>query len=236
MSGTYRHRRVLIGADFPHLLNGGLPCPGFPDAVDQTTVGINQLPGGIPAQFIQAKQNFALEAGLGQRTLDKLRVVVLLQILILHDVHERTRPAVLPRSGQLIQQIFRRVVTGAVVALLQPLLEDQPAFGMAGRGIGVVLIHLEPALIHTEIHAAGNHMMATALPREAQTRPENFRNIEQRQQAVILHHLVGGVQVHQMQLIGGFDKLLLGAFGDGEILVRVFIDDVAVGFHVGFLQ
>ncbi len=82
----------------------------------------------------------------------------------------------------------------------------------------------------------GNHMMATALPREAQTRSENFRNIEQRQQAVILHHLVGGVQVHQMQLIGGFDKLLLGAFGDGEILVRVFIDDVVVGFHVGFLQ
>ena len=127
-------------------------------------------------------------------------------------------------------------MAGAAVALFQPLFEDQPAFGMAGRGVGVVLIYLQPALIHTEIHTTGNHMMASALPREAQARPENFRNIEQRQQAVILHYLVGGVQVHQMQLVGGLDKLLLGAFGDGEILVRVFIDDVAVGFHVGFLQ
>ena len=163
-------------------------------------------------------------------------MVVLLQILILHDVHEWARPAVLPRSGKLIEQVFRRVMAGAAVALLQPLFEDQPAFGMTGRGVGVVLIHLEPALIHTEIHTTGNHMMASALPREAQARPENFRNIEQRQQAIVLHHLVGSVQVHQMQLVGGFDELLLGAFGNSEILVRVFIDDVAVGFDIGFLQ
>jgi hypothetical protein len=53
---------------------------------------------------------------------------------------------------------------------------------MAGGGVGVVLIDLQPALIHTEIHAAGDHMMTAALPREAQARPENFRDIEQRQQ------------------------------------------------------
>ena len=79
-------------------------------------------------------------------------------------------------------------------------------------------------------------MMTAALPREAQTRPENFRNIEQRQQVVILHHLIGGVQIHQVQLVGGFNQLLFGAFADSEILIRILIDKMAVGRHVGFLQ
>lgn len=66
-------------------------------------------------------------------------------------------------------------------------------------------------------------MMTAALPREAQTRPENFRNIEQRQQVVILHHLIGGVQIHQVQLVGGFDQLLFGTFADGEILIGIWL-------------
>ncbi len=236
MSGTNRYRRVLLGADFAHLLNGGFPCPGFPDAVDQPPVGVDQLTGSVPAQLIKAKENFALKTGLGQRTLNKLRVVVLFQILVLHDVDEGPRPAVFPRPRQLIEQTFRRIVAGAVVALLQPLFEDQPAFGMAGSGISIVLVHLQPALVHAKIHAPGDHMMTAALPREAQTRPENFRNIEQRQQVVILHHLIGGVQIHQVQLVGGFDQLLFGTFADGEILIGILVDEMTVGCHVGFLQ
>ena len=127
-------------------------------------------------------------------------------------------------------------MAGAVVALLQPLFKDQPAFGMAGGGVGIVLVHLQPALVHAEIHAPGDHMMTTALPGETQTRPEDFRDIKQRQQVIILHHLIGGVQIHQVQLVSGFDQLLFGAFADGEILVGILVDEMAVGRHVGFLQ
>ena len=187
-------------------------------------------------QFIKAKEDLTFKPRLRERALDEQRVVVLLQILVLHDMHERTGAAVFPGTRQLIKQILRRVVSAAVVALFQPLFEDQPAFGMTRGGVGVVFIDLQPALIHTEIHAAGNHMMTASLPRQAQARPENFRDIKQRQQIVIFHHLIGGVQVHQMQLVGRFDQLLLGAFGNGEVLIGILIDEVTVGGHVGFLQ
>ena len=79
-------------------------------------------------------------------------------------------------------------------------------------------------------------MVAATLPGETQTRPENFGNVEQRQQVIIFQHLVCGVQIHQMQLVGRFDQLLLGTLCNCEILVRILIDHVTVRHHIGFLQ
>ena len=79
-------------------------------------------------------------------------------------------------------------------------------------------------------------MMPTTLPGKAQARPEDFRDIKQRQQVVVFQHLIGRMQIHQVQLVGGFNQLLLGALGNGEVLMRVLINHMAVRQHVGFLQ
>ena len=181
-------------------------------------------------------EDFGLEPGLHQRTLNKERVIVLFDIVVLHDVDERPRVAVLPGAGQLFQQAFRRVMPVAAIAVFHPLFENQPALGMAGGGVGVVLVDLDAALIHAEIHTTGDHMVTTPLPGEAQARPEDFRDVEKRQQAVVFQHLVRRVQVHQVQLVGGFDQLLLGAFGNGEVLAGIFVDHVAVGADIRLLQ
>ncbi|MNS59312.1 hypothetical protein D3C86_1772280 [compost metagenome] len=39
-----------------------------------------------------------------------------------------------------------------------------------------------------------------------------------------------------MQLVGGFDQLLLGAFGDREILAGIFVDHMTVGANVSLLK
>ena len=44
------------------------------------------------------------------------------------------------------------------------------------------------------------------------------------------------MQIHQVQLVGGFDQLLFGTFADGEILIGILVDEMTVGCHVGFLQ
>ena len=79
-------------------------------------------------------------------------------------------------------------------------------------------------------------MVATPLPGEAQARPEDFRDVEKRQQAVVFQHLVRRVQVHQVQFVGGLDQLLLGAFGNGEVLAGIFVDHMAVGADICLLQ
>ncbi len=236
VTGTNRHGGIFVFVDFTHLLNGGFPRPGFPYAVHQTPVAVNQLTGGIPAQFVEAIENFALKARLLKGTLHKLGVVIFLQIVVLHDVHKRSGLAVFPRAHQLAQQVFRRIMPVAAIAGFQPLFEDQATFGVAGGGVGVVFVNLQPALVHAEVHAPGDHVVATTLPGEAQTRPEDFRNVEQRQQAVVTHHFVGGVEIHQVHLVGRFNQLLLGAFGHGEILVRVSIDHMTVGGNIRLLE
>ena len=236
MSGADRHGGVFGFAYLADLLYRRFPRPGFPHAVDVATFVVNQLSGGIPAERLQPVQNFGLEPGLHQRTLNKERVIVLFDIVVLHDVHKRPRVAVLPGAGQLFQQPFRRVMPVAAIAVFHPLFENQPALGMAGRGVGVVLVDLNAALIHAEIHTTGDHMVATPLPGEAQARPEDFRDVEKRQQAVVFQHLVRRVQVHQMQFVSGLDQLLLGAFGNGEVLAGIFVDHMAVGADIRLLQ
>ncbi len=236
MPGTNWHRGVLRFADLAHLLNCGFPRPGLPDAVHQTAVSVSQLTGVIPAQFIQTSQNFAVKPGLTQRLLHKLRVIVFLDILILHDVDKRTCTAVLPGTRQFVDQPFSRVVSLPCVTTLGPSFENQTGFGMTRCGIGVVLIHLQSTFIHTEIHTPRNHMMPTTLPGKAQARPEDFRDIKQRQQVVVFQHLVGRMQIHQVQLVGGFNQLLLGALGNGEVLMGVLINHMPIRQHVGFLQ
>ncbi len=44
------------------------------------------------------------------------------------------------------------------------------------------------------------------------------------------------MKVHQVQFVGGFDQLLLGAFGNGEVLAGIVVDNVAVGANVRLLQ
>lgn len=39
-----------------------------------------------------------------------------------------------------------------------------------------------------------------------------------------------------MQLVGGLDQLLLGTFGDGEILAGIFVDHMPVGANVSLLE
>ena len=99
MPGADRHRRVFGFADLADLLNRRLPRPGFPHAVDVATFVVNQLSGGIPAQRPQPVQNFGFKPGLHQRTLNKERVIVLFDIVVLHDVDERPGVAVLPGAG-----------------------------------------------------------------------------------------------------------------------------------------
>ena len=144
--------------------------------------------------------------------------------------------AVFPGTNQLVEQIFARVITVAFIAKLRPALEDTTRFGMAGSRIRVVFVNFQPALIQTKIHPSGDHVVAATLPRQTQTRPEDFRNIEQRQQVIVLHHLVSGMKIHQMQLVGSLDQLLLGGVGDGKILRRIAVNYVAVGLHIGALQ
>ena len=79
-------------------------------------------------------------------------------------------------------------------------------------------------------------MVTATLPGETQTWPEDFRNVEQRQQVVIFQHLVGCVKIHQVQLVGGFNQLLLGALGNGVVMIRILIDHLTVGLHIGVLQ
>ena len=181
-------------------------------------------------------QNFAVKPSLTQRLLHKLCMVIFLYIFVLHDVDKRTRAAVLPGTRQFVDQPFSRVVSLPCVTTLGPSFENQTGFGMARCGIGVVLIHLQSTFIHTEIHTPRNHMMPTTLPGKAQARPEDFRDIKQRQQVVVFQHLIGRMQIHQVQLVGGFNQLLLGALGNGEVLMRVLINHMAVRQHVGFLQ
>ena len=181
VTGADRHGGVLGFAHLADLLNRRFPGPGFPYAVNVTAFIINQLPGGIPAQRAQSMQDFGFKPGLDQRALNKERVVILFNIVVLHDMDERPRVAVLPCAGQLLQQAFRRIVAGAAIAVFHPLFKNQPALGMAGGGIRVVLVNLNAALIHAEIHTTGDHMVATPLPGEAQTRPEDFWDVEKRE-------------------------------------------------------
>ncbi|CNV15216.1 Uncharacterised protein [Salmonella enterica subsp. enterica serovar Bovismorbificans] len=102
MPGTNRHCGILRLADFAYLLHRRFPRPGFPDTIHQPSVAIDQLPGVIPAQLAQPAENFARETGLMQRLLHKLRVIVLLDIIILHDMDERTRFTVFPGACQLV--------------------------------------------------------------------------------------------------------------------------------------
>lgn len=69
-------------------------------------------------------QNFGFKPGLQQRALNKERVIILFDVIVLHDVHERTRMAVLPRAGKFFQQTFRRIVAVTAVTVLHPLFED----------------------------------------------------------------------------------------------------------------
>ncbi|MDO3407121.1 hypothetical protein QWI28_22475 [Citrobacter freundii] len=39
-----------------------------------------------------------------------------------------------------------------------------------------------------------------------------------------------------MQLVSGFDQLLFGTFGNGEVLMRILINHMPIRQHVGFLQ
>lgn len=127
----------------------------------------------------------------------------------------------LPCPRQFVDQSFCRVVSLPCVASLGPSFEDQTGFSMARCGIGVVLIHLQSAFIHTEIHTPRNHVMPTTLPGKAQARPKGFRDVEQRQQVIVFQHLVGRVQIHQMQFVGGFDQFLFGTLGNSEVLMRI---------------
>ncbi len=141
-----------------------------------------------------------------------------------------------PGTSQFVDQSFSRIMSLPCEAPLGPSFEDQTGFGMTGCGIGVVLIHLQSAFIHTEIHTPGDHMMPTTLPGKTKARPEDFRDVEQRQQVVVFQHFVGRVQIHQVQFVGGFNQLLLRTLGNGEVLMRILINDVAVRQHVRFLQ
>lgn len=103
---------------------------------------INQLPGSIPAQFIQSTQDTRFKARLVQRLLHKLRVIVFLDIFVLHDMDKRTCTTVFPGTSQFVNQPFRRIEAVAFIALLRPTFEDQARFGMTGGGVGVVLVRL----------------------------------------------------------------------------------------------
>ena len=185
MTGTDRHRSKLTVANFTNLIKRRLPRPGFPHAVNQSPFPINQLPGSIPAQFIQPTQDTRFKARLVQRLLHKLRVIVFLDIFVLHDMDKRTCTTVFPGTSQFVNQPFRRIEAVAFIALLRPTFEDQARFGMTGGGIGVVFVDLQATFVHTEIHTTGDHMVTATLPGETQTWPEDFRNVEQRQQVVI---------------------------------------------------
>ena len=171
-----------------------------------------------------------------QRLLHKLRVIVFLDIFVLHDMDKRTCTTVFPRASQFVNQSFRRIEAVAFIALLRPTFEDQARFGMTGGRIGVVFVDFQATFIHAEIHTTSDHMMTATLPGETQTWPEDFRNVKQRQQVVIFQHLVGGVKIHQVQLVGGFNQLLLGALGNGVVMIRILIDHLTVGLYIGVLQ
>ena len=170
-----------------------------------------------------------------QRLLHKLRVIVFLDIFVLHDMDKRTCTTVFPGTSQFVNQPFRRIEAVAFIALLRPTFEDQARFGMTGGGVGVVLVNLQATLIHAEIHTTSDHMVTATLPGETQTWPEDFRDVEQRQQVVIFQHLVGCVKIHQVQLVGGFNQLLLCALGNGVVMIRILIDHLTVGLHIGVL-
>ena len=106
---------------------------------------------------------------------------------------------------------------------------------MTGGGVGVVFVDLQATFVHTEIHTTGNHMVTATLPGETQTWPEDFWDVEQRQQVVIFQHLVGCVKIHQVQFVGGFNQLLLCALGNGVVMIRILIDHLTVGLHIGVL-
>ena len=171
-----------------------------------------------------------------QRLLHKLRVIVFLDIFVLHDMDKRTCTTVFPGTSQFVNQPFRRIEAVAFIALLRPTFEDQARFGMTGGGIGVVFVDFQATFIHAEIHTTSDHMVTATLPGETQTWPEDFRNVKQRQQVVIFQHLVGGVKIHQVQLVGGFNQLLLGTLGNGVVMIRILIDHLTVGLHIGVLQ
>ena len=92
---------------------------------------------------------------------------------------------------------------------------------MARSGIGVVFIDFQPTFAHTKIQTSCDGLITAILPREPQTRPKQFWDVEILQQIIIFQHFIGGMQVHQMQFVGGVNQLLLGTFRHNKIAILV---------------
>lgn len=150
-------------------------------------------------------------------------MVGLLQLRILHDMQHIIHTAVLPGGNQILDQILAGVVSDSAAEVPGPGALDLAGLEIAGRRIGVVLVHLDTAVRHGEIQPAGDHLVTAVIPALVNPRPDGAGQVEFRQQRVIVQDVSRCVHEHGVQLVRGPLQLALGGGGQAQVLVAILL-------------